>query len=330
MQLCYSQEIIVKNFSYSIGDDLLNYDIELENQTEKPLLLTNTKPFFYTYYNDELNLIFFEMPVGFLFGFLGEIDESDIFEQNAILLESHQKLKLSGEIRLINDGVKISYLSNFKNQCINWNKTKIKKVNCYIGYTDEEKYFNKEMQKKNDLFINQKVYGNLSIKDFYNLSFSEKYRYIFKELKNYGLEHEGLYFCKIFVDSITTEKELKFLFNESKNIIKKIKFSKNKKRDFSFEYISYIFSWLRNFNDKNIKFNNEEFSLIQIELIKKLIEGYKKHFFDDYDFSYYFIDWFLWNYSESEQEEHRRNIEAFMEDDKSYKKFVSYWEKQIK
>ena len=46
MQLCYSQEIIVKNFSYSIGDDLLNYDIKLENQTEKPLLLTNTKPFF--------------------------------------------------------------------------------------------------------------------------------------------------------------------------------------------------------------------------------------------------------------------------------------------
>lgn len=205
LQLCHSQEIIVKNCSYSIDDDLLNYDIELENQSEKTLLLTNTKPFFYTYYNDELNLIFFEMPVGFLFGFFGEIDESDVFEQNAILLESHQKLKLNGEIRLINDGVKISYLSSFKNQCINWNKTKIKKVNCFVGYTDEEKYFKKEMQKRIDLFTNQKIPGNLSVKDFCDFSLSEKYRYIFKELKNYGLEHEGLYFCKIFVNSIITE-----------------------------------------------------------------------------------------------------------------------------
>lgn len=110
------------------------------------------------------------------------------------------------------------------------------------------------------------------------------------------MEHEGLYFCKIFINSISaenaeiTKNEIADFFDESRKIIKKINFAKNKKRDFSFEYISYIFSWLRNFDGKNAKFDNEDFHLIQIELIKKLIEGYNKHFFDDYDFSYYFTD----------------------------------------
>lgn len=336
IQLCYSQEVAVKNFSYHIDDDLLNYDIELENQTEKLLLLTNIKPFLYTYYNDELNLLFFETPVGFLFGFLGEIDESDIFAQNVALLEPHQNLKLNGEIRLANDGVKISYLSNIEKQHINWSNAKIKRVNCFVGYTDEEKYFNKEMQKKFDLFMNQKIPGNLSVKNFCNFPFSKKYRYIFNELKNSGLEREGLYFCKIFVNSIAventeiTENEIADFFDESRKAIKKINFGKNKRRDFSFENISYIFSWLRNFDDKNAKFDNEDFHLVQKELIKKLIEGYKKQFFDDYDFSYYFTNWFLWNYSAAEQEEHRKNLESFMNDDKSCKKFVSYWEKQLK
>ena len=294
--------LTVEKISYSLDEDSIDFQLEVKNNSDQEVILTDTNGWGISFFNDTLYVK--------LFAFC---DLTDYFGLGAQRSNFNLRKLASGEKCVISNRFKISFsgtsqywtdlyrIEKIANFCDSGFQAK--NIQVILGSIQGDS--NIEEKSGYEIFFNQKIPEVIGFEEFSKYSLKEKSEYVLKDLKYFSWEHLSPVYCFILADSLINDSDgktnlspwnyppisqdnLNSILLAFSKAVSKASFLEDGKRNFTFENAVYVFEWLSAYKRLNkISLDENLFEKLSASLIKYLRLNYQLKNYDETDVNYY-------------------------------------------
>lgn len=256
-------------------DDLLEYEINIINKSDKDLLLTDICGDFYFFDNSVLYILLFAGNQ-FADNYFSSFYEYVMFSDSSAVLKKNSKYNLKKRLNLKGERFSRFFQSD---ALIDWKNVAVSDIKFQVGYME-----NTDFKSAEYIILNfkQKINEQISVEEFSKLPAEQEIKFIFDNLKFSSWEFESYIYCNYLARKLnsnkTPKKQKKFLEACLLDAISQDSFE-NGLRNHNFENAYYVFSSFNFYSNKDF-FPEKTVNKIALALANKSISLYENGVID--------------------------------------------------